>query len=43
MSLVKCNNCGHPISDKAKKCPHCGMVQIPLFVANVVMWLIVHI
>lgn len=25
MSLVKCNNCGHPISDKAKKCPHCGM------------------
>lgn len=25
MALIKCTNCGHPISDKAKKCPKCGV------------------
>ena len=24
MALIKCNECGNEISDKAKKCPHCG-------------------
>lgn len=24
MALVKCSECGKEISDKAKKCPHCG-------------------
>lgn len=24
MSLIKCNECGKEISDKAKKCPNCG-------------------
>ncbi len=24
MSLIKCPECGHEISDKAKMCPHCG-------------------
>lgn len=24
MALIKCSNCGKPISDKAVKCPHCG-------------------
>lgn len=24
MALIKCNECGKEISDKAKKCPHCG-------------------
>lgn len=26
MSLIKCSNCGHMISDKAEKCPKCGCV-----------------
>ena len=24
MALIKCSECGKQISDKAKKCPHCG-------------------
>lgn len=24
MALIKCNECGKEISDKALKCPHCG-------------------
>ena len=24
MALIKCNNCGGMVSDKAKACPHCG-------------------
>ena len=24
MALIKCEVCGHMISDKAKKCPKCG-------------------
>lgn len=24
MALIKCSECGKEISDKAKKCPHCG-------------------
>lgn len=24
MALIKCNNCGHPVSDRANVCPHCG-------------------
>ena len=24
MALIKCNECGHMISDKATKCPKCG-------------------
>ena len=24
MALIKCENCGGNISDKAKVCPHCG-------------------
>ena len=24
MALIKCNECGKEISDKAKVCPHCG-------------------
>ena len=30
MSLVKCKKCGELISDKAKKCVHCGNIIIPL-------------
>ena len=25
MALIKCSECGKEISDKAKKCPHCGI------------------
>lgn len=24
MALIKCNECGHTISDKAESCPNCG-------------------
>lgn len=24
MAIVKCKNCGSPVSDKAEKCPKCG-------------------
>lgn len=24
MALIKCNNCGRPVSDRAAVCPHCG-------------------
>ena len=27
MALIKCSECGKQISDKAKKCPHCGNVN----------------
>lgn len=27
MALIKCNNCGRTISDRAKTCPHCGHTQ----------------
>lgn len=26
MAIVKCPQCGKPISNKARKCPHCGFV-----------------
>lgn len=26
MAIIKCENCGGKVSDKAKACPHCGMV-----------------
>lgn len=25
MSLIKCKECGHVVSDKAQSCPHCGV------------------
>lgn len=25
MALIKCPECGKSISDKASKCPHCGI------------------
>ena len=25
MALIKCPECGESISDKAEKCPHCGL------------------
>ena len=25
MALIKCPECGNSISDKANKCPHCGL------------------
>lgn len=25
MALIKCPECGNQISDKAEKCPHCGI------------------
>ncbi len=28
MALIKCNECGKEISDKAKKCIHCGNIII---------------
>lgn len=28
MSLIKCDNCGHEISDKAKVCPKCGHITV---------------
>lgn len=28
MALIKCNSCGHMISDKATRCPKCGNVVI---------------
>ena len=24
MALIKCNECGHEVSDKASACPNCG-------------------
>lgn len=27
MALIKCNDCGRTISDRAKTCPHCGHTQ----------------
>lgn len=28
MALIKCKECGQKISNKAKKCPHCGVPLI---------------
>ena len=28
MALIKCKECGRKISNKAKKCPHCGVTLI---------------
>jgi DNA-directed RNA polymerase subunit RPC12/RpoP len=30
MALVKCEECGHPVSTKAIACPHCGARMIPV-------------
>ena len=27
MALIKCPECGKEISDKASRCPHCGLPQ----------------
>ena len=27
MALIYCRECGNQISDKAERCPHCGMVM----------------
>ena len=27
MALIKCNNCGHVMSDRADFCPHCGCLK----------------
>ena len=29
MALIKCNNCGKPVSDKVVACPHCGKSPFP--------------
>ena len=29
MAMMECPNCGEQVSDKAKKCVHCGAVLIP--------------
>ena len=29
MAMIKCPECGQEISDKAKKCVHCGEILIP--------------
>ena len=29
MAMTTCPNCGEQISDKAKKCVHCGTVLVP--------------
>ena len=29
MAMMECPNCGEKVSDKAKKCVHCGAVLIP--------------
>lgn len=35
MSLIKCPECGQQVSDRAKKCPHCGYVlSIPCNAQN---------
>lgn len=31
MALINCENCGHKISDSAKKCPHCDILIRPLY------------
>ena len=36
MALVKCQFCGKEISDKARKCPHCGAVLIDEEVSRIV-------
>lgn len=28
MALIKCPECGKEVSDRAKKCPACGAIQI---------------
>ena len=29
MAMMECPNCGEKVSDKAKKCVHCGAILIP--------------
>ena len=29
MAMTTCPNCGEQISDKAKKCVHCGAILVP--------------
>lgn len=29
MAMTTCPNCGEQISDKAKKCVHCGTILVP--------------
>lgn len=29
MAMMECPNCGEQVSDKAKKCVHCGVILIP--------------
>ena len=29
MAMIVCPNCGEQVSDKAKKCVHCGEILIP--------------
>ena len=36
MAMITCPNCGGKISDKAKKCVHCGTVFIPKGKRNIV-------
>lgn len=44
MALIKCPECGMEVSDKAKSCPHCGLIlknrkklQIILFIVFIVL------
>lgn len=32
MALIKCNECGKEISDKAQTCPHCGNPIHPVII-----------
>ena len=34
MSLIRCPECGNSISDKAEKCPHCGLPSTYFFSLN---------
>jgi len=34
MALIKCNKCGKEISDKAKKCIHCGSTTYEKKIVN---------
>ncbi len=29
MAMIECPHCGEPVSEKAKKCVHCGEILIP--------------
>lgn len=34
MALIKCNECGHDVSDRASACPHCGFPVAVSAIAN---------